>query len=151
MKAFTAASVSLLVDNADLRSSFNHCPSNLSWQTTLSSIGGDDFALDNNSITSHTTLEDALGNQTGLPDHEFTCSFKPKSASVKDVVHSSRYLPRAAEPGTQYLYSSYMFFNCIICYGDYNLNGSGRFHETKPLAAFEHDPHLLDASRSNGS
>ncbi|KAL6808146.1 beta-lactamase/transpeptidase-like protein [Trichoderma camerunense] len=106
-KAFTAASVSLLVDNADLRSSFNHCPSNLSWQTTLSSILGDDFALDDDSITSRITLEDALSNQTGLPDHKF--SFKPKSASVRDVVRSLRHLPRAAEPGTRYLYSSYMF------------------------------------------
>ncbi|KAF3055334.1 Protein flp [Trichoderma lentiforme] len=85
-KAFTAASVSLLVDNADLR---------------------DDFALDDDSITPRITLEDALSNQTGLPDHKF--SFKPKSASVRDVVRSLRHLPRAAEPGTRYLYSSYMF------------------------------------------
>ncbi|KAL7904124.1 beta-lactamase/transpeptidase-like protein [Trichoderma velutinum] len=106
-KAFTAASVSLLVDNADLRSSLSHCPSNLSLQTTLSSILGDDFALDDDAITSRITLEDALSNRTGLPDHIY--SFKPKSASVRDVVRSLRYLPRAAEPGTRYLYSSYMF------------------------------------------
>lgn len=106
-KAFTAASVSLLVDNAELRSSLNHCPSDLSWQTTLSSIIGDDFVLDSEDITSRITLEDALSNRTGLPDHKL--SFKPKSASVKDVVRSLRHLPRAAEPGAQYFYSSYMF------------------------------------------
>ncbi|UKZ74833.1 hypothetical protein TrVFT333_002503 [Trichoderma virens FT-333] len=106
-KAFTAASVSLLVDDAGLRSSLNHCPSDLSWQTTLSSILGQDFVLDSEEITSRITLEDALSNRTGLPDHKF--SFKPKSASVKDVVRSLRHLPRAAEPGTRYLYSSYMF------------------------------------------
>ncbi|UKZ48299.1 hypothetical protein TrVGV298_002522 [Trichoderma virens] len=85
-KAFTAASVSLLVDDAGLRQ---------------------DFVLDSEEITSRITLEDALSNRTGLPDHKF--SFKPKSASVKDVVRSLRHLPRAAEPGTRYLYSSYMF------------------------------------------
>ncbi|KAL7928406.1 beta-lactamase/transpeptidase-like protein [Trichoderma chlorosporum] len=106
-KAFTAASVSLLIDNAELRSSLKHCPPNLSWQTKLSAILGDDFALDNDDITARIALEDALSNRTGLPDHKF--SFKPKTASLRDAVCSLRHLPRAAEPGTQYLYSSYMF------------------------------------------
>ncbi|KAL6884494.1 beta-lactamase/transpeptidase-like protein [Trichoderma evansii] len=106
-KAFTAASVSLLVDNEELYFSSKHCPSPLSWQTTLSSILGDDFALDNDEVTSRITLEDALSNRTGLPDHKF--SFGPKSSSVRDAVRSLRHLPRAAELRTRYLYSSYMF------------------------------------------
>lgn len=96
-KSFTAASVSLLIDeNPDL-----------DWTSTLSSVIEDDFVLSNSSITSQVTFEDALSNRTGLSDHKL--SFGPKTNSVKDAVRSLRHLPLAADLRARYLYSSYMF------------------------------------------
>ncbi|KAH8697129.1 beta-lactamase/transpeptidase-like protein [Talaromyces proteolyticus] len=106
-KSFTAASVSLLIEDSMGHVYKDSVSPNLSWTSTLSSVIPDDFALADEYTTAQVTFEDALSNRTGLPDHKL--SFKPNTASVKDVVRSLRYLPRAAELREKYLYSSYMF------------------------------------------
>lgn len=105
-KSFTAASMSLLIDDSAAPSSAS-LPKDLSWTSTLSSVIGKDFLLADESFTSQVTFEDALSNRTGLPDHKL--SFKPNTASVKDAVRSLRHLPLAADLRSTYLYSSYMF------------------------------------------
>ncbi|KAJ6108657.1 beta-lactamase/transpeptidase-like protein [Penicillium sp. IBT 18751x] len=110
-KSFTAASVSLLIDeNPDLK-----------WTSTLSSVIEDDFVLSDSSITSQVTFEDALSNRTGLSDNKF--SFGPRSNSVKDAVRSLRHLPLAADLREKYLYSSYMF--TAVSHAVETLIGSG--------------------------
>jgi CubicO group peptidase (beta-lactamase class C family) len=106
-KSFTAASVSLLIDDAASNQSIEQIPPDLSWTSTISSVIPEDFALENDYATSHVTFEDALSNRSGLPDH--LKSFKPKTTSLQDGVRSLRHLPLAADMRTQYLYSSYMF------------------------------------------
>ncbi|KAJ6076827.1 hypothetical protein N7499_008808 [Penicillium canescens] len=106
-KSFTAASVSLLIDDAALNQSTEQIPSGLSWTATISSVVPEDFVLHDEYSTSHVTFEDALSNRTGLPDH--LKSFRPKTTSLREGIRSLRHLPLAAEMRSKYLYSSYMF------------------------------------------
>ncbi|KAH8807204.1 beta-lactamase/transpeptidase-like protein [Xylogone sp. PMI_703] len=100
--SFTAASVSLLVNDGMTHQLPAHLPPDFSWTPTLSSVIPDDFV----------TFEDALSNRTSLPDHKL--SFKLSTASVRDAVRSLRYLPLAADLRTRYFYSSYMF-SAVSC------------------------------------
>ncbi|KAJ5133277.1 beta-lactamase/transpeptidase-like protein [Penicillium atrosanguineum] len=110
-KSFTAASVSLLIDENP----------GLDWTSTLSSVIKDEFVLSDSSITSQVTFEDALSNRAGLSDHKL--SFGPKTNSVKDAVRSLRHLPLAADFRARYLYSSYMF--SAVSHAVETMTGSG--------------------------
>ena len=61
-KAFTAAAVSLLVDDND------NYP-NVGWTTPVASLLRDDFVLSNNLYTDQVTVEDILSHRTGLPEY----------------------------------------------------------------------------------
>ncbi|OQD86245.1 hypothetical protein PENANT_c008G02923 [Penicillium antarcticum] len=106
-QSFTAASVSLLIDEAVSTEATEKIPPGFSWTSTISSVIPEDFALENEYATSRVTFEDALSNRSGFPDH--LKSFKPKTTSLQDGIRSLRHLPLAAELRSQYLYSSYMF------------------------------------------
>ncbi|KAL1310465.1 hypothetical protein AAFC00_000759 [Neodothiora populina] len=95
-KAFTAAAVSLLVDN----SSFN-------WDTPLSTIIHDDFVLSDDWATKHITVEDALSHRTGLPRHDFV--YGGKEGTAQSIVRRLRDLPLTAEPRTRFQYCNLMF------------------------------------------
>jgi len=120
-KSFTAASVSLLVEDAASHRLSKAVPPDFTLTSTLASIVPDVFAFEDEFTTSHTTFEDALSNRTGLPDHIY--SFKPKTVPVPDVIRSLRHLPRAAELRTKYLYSSYMF--STVSYAIERMTGMG--------------------------
>ncbi|KAI9810883.1 MAG: hypothetical protein M1827_005742 [Pycnora praestabilis] len=100
-KSFTAAAVSLLID--DTANSTNP----LSWTTTLSSLIREDFVLPDEYSTTHVTLEDALSHRTGMPGHD--ASYGGANYTVKDVVRSLRYLPLTEEIRTKFQYCNVMF------------------------------------------
>lgn len=101
-KAFTAAALSLLVDNS---SSYG----GITWSSPLATLIRDDFVLENEYATSHTTLEDALSHRTGMPRHDFAYGghypdvegdYGGKGVhpgTVRDAVRALRSLPLTAE------------------------------------------------------
>ncbi|KAK6221273.1 penicillin-binding [Colletotrichum tabaci] len=100
-KSFTAAALSLLVDDAAANSSLY---AGLTWQTPVSSILRDDFVLSDDWATAHVTLEDALSHRTGYPRHDLA-----SARTARDTVRLLRHLPLAAEPRTRFLYSNKMY------------------------------------------
>ncbi|MDI1493474.1 MAG: hypothetical protein OHK93_005264 [Ramalina farinacea] len=100
-KQFTAAAASLLIDDTANASDL------LTWQTPLVSQIRDDFVLQDEYMTDHTTLEDALSHRTGLPRHDI--SWIGYNASIPDIVRKLRYLPPTAEPRTKFQYNNMMF------------------------------------------
>ncbi|WYZ44790.1 hypothetical protein EsH8_VIII_000106 [Colletotrichum jinshuiense] len=100
-KSFTAAGLSLLVDNATANSSMY---SGITWKTPVSSILRDDFVLSDDWATAHITLEDALSHRTGYPRHDLA-----SVDTIRETVRLLRHLPLAAEPRTKFLYCNKMF------------------------------------------
>ncbi|KAK1593776.1 beta-lactamase/transpeptidase-like protein, partial [Colletotrichum navitas] len=97
-KSFTAAGLSLLIDNATANSSVY---SGLTWKTPVSSILRDDFVLSDEWATAHITLEDALSHRTGYPRHDLA-----SAETTRETIRLLRHLPMAAEPRTKFLYSN---------------------------------------------
>ncbi len=61
-KAFTAAAVSLLVDD-------NETYPHVQWDTPVSMLMRDDFVLEHSFYTEHVTIEDILSHWSGLPKY----------------------------------------------------------------------------------
>lgn len=103
-KAFTAAALSLLIDNS---SSYQ----GIQWSMPISDLIRDDFVLENDYATTHITIEDALSHRSGLPRHDFSYGgFRDgKKATIKDTVRDLRYLSLTAEPRTRFQYCNLMF------------------------------------------
>ncbi|KAL3427988.1 penicillin-binding protein [Phlyctema vagabunda] len=103
-KAFTAAALSLLVDD-------NSTFSAVEWTTPISQLIRDDFVLENDYATTHITIEDALSHRTGLPRHEFShgASYDGREATPRDLTRSLRYLPLAFETRTTFSYCNLMY------------------------------------------
>ncbi|KAF4871654.1 Protein flp [Colletotrichum siamense] len=93
-KSFTAAGLSLLVDNS----------TSLTWTTPVSSVL-DDFVLSDAWATAHVTLEDALSHRTGYPRHDLASS----ATTAREMVRNLRNLPMSAEPRARYQYCNKMF------------------------------------------
>jgi CubicO group peptidase (beta-lactamase class C family) len=89
----------LLIDNSSEYS-------NIQWSTPISELIRDDFVLENDYATTHTTIEDALSHRSGLPRHDFSYG---KKTTVKDTIRDLRYLPLTAEPRTTFQYCNIMF------------------------------------------
>lgn len=103
-KAFTAAALSLLVDNSSQYS-------NIQWDTPVSSLIPEEFVLESFYSTKVTTVEDVLSHRTGLPRHDLSFGGDyadedgkggKHSGTAKDVVKGLRGLPMNAEPRTKY-------------------------------------------------
>lgn len=65
-KAFTAAAVSLLVDD-------NEQYPSIQWTTPVSEIIRDDFVLSDPTYTENVTIEDILSHRSGLPEYLARC------------------------------------------------------------------------------
>ncbi|OHW99667.1 penicillin-binding protein [Colletotrichum incanum] len=100
-KSFTAAGLSLLIDNATVNSSVY---SGLTWKTPVSSVLRDDFVLSDEWATAHITLEDALSHRTGYPRHDLA-----SAKTTRETVRLLRHLPLAAEPRATFLYNNKMY------------------------------------------
>ncbi|KAH8821993.1 putative penicillin-binding protein [Xylogone sp. PMI_703] len=103
-KAFTAALMSLLVED-------NENYPQVQWKTPIHQLIPDDFALENEYATNHTTIEDALSHRSGLPRHDqaYGTNSSGDKATVQHIIQSMRHLPLTAEPRTKYQYSNLMF------------------------------------------
>ena len=96
-KAFTAAALSLLIDNSSQYA-------NIQWDSPISQLIREDFVLENEYATSHVTLEDALSHRTGMPRHDMSYGghYDGHPAGPRDLVRSLRWLPLTAEPRTRF-------------------------------------------------
>ncbi|TVY83976.1 Protein flp [Lachnellula suecica] len=103
-KAFTAASVSFLVDD-------NEKYSDIQWTTPVSKIIRDDFVLSDSMYTEHVTVEDILSHRTGFPDHDDACFgiFGENPDTPKSVTRKLRHLPLNKPLRTTYQYSNMMY------------------------------------------
>ncbi|KAK7752219.1 hypothetical protein SLS62_005753 [Diatrype stigma] len=122
-KAFTAAVLALMIESegGDNDNKKSAALSARGWQTSLASILGDDFVLQDGDgggggggwATAHLTLEDALSHRTGLPRHDKALARfygqDRHQATVRDYTRSLRHLPMVAEPRVAWRYCNYMY------------------------------------------
>lgn len=102
-KAFTAAAVSLLIEDQ------KHGSSPLQWDTPISSLIREDFVLADTHATMNTTLEDALSHRSGLPGHEIAMTAANPNETLQDAVRKLRHLPLAYSPRTTFNYCNHMY------------------------------------------
>ncbi|MCJ1461124.1 hypothetical protein MMC28_011506, partial [Mycoblastus sanguinarius] len=100
-KSFTAAAVSLLIDDSANTSE------PLFWQTPLTKLMREDFVLPDEYATLHASVEDALAHRTGMPRHDL--SYGDPNTTVRDVVRNLRHLPMTAEIRTKWQYCNMMY------------------------------------------
>lgn len=102
-KAFTSAIMATLVED-------NENFPQVQWDTPVSSLIRDDFVLENEYTTTHTTIEDTLSHRTGLPRHDMAYGDRlGPDVAVRTMVRQLRHLPLTAEPRTKYQYCNLMF------------------------------------------
>lgn len=98
-KSFTAAAISLLVDNSSAHAS-------IQWHTPVSHLLRDDFVLSDPWATAHVTVADALAHRTGYPRHDYSGPYHNSSAAL---VRALRHLPMSAEPRVKWQYCNMMY------------------------------------------
>jgi CubicO group peptidase (beta-lactamase class C family) len=103
-KSFTAAALSLLVDNASDYAS-------VGWQTPMSHLLREDFVLSDDWATAHVTVEDALSHRTGYPRHDLSigAAAAGDAGDTRSLVRSLRHLPMSAEPRARFQYNNMMW------------------------------------------
>ncbi|CAG8013669.1 unnamed protein product [Penicillium salamii] len=102
-KAFTAAAVSLAIDDS------KHTETPLNWDTPISSLLRDDFVLHNDYSTMHTTIEDALSHRSGLSTHDACISLAHPQRPLREAVRNLRHLKMAYSPRTTFSYNNNMY------------------------------------------
>ncbi|POS75331.1 hypothetical protein DHEL01_v206283 [Diaporthe helianthi] len=100
-KSFTAAALSLLIDNASEYSS-------VGWATPISQLLREDFVLSDDWATAHITIEDALSHRTGYPAHDLSVGAAGEG-DTRSIIRSLRYLPMTKEPRTTFQYNNIMW------------------------------------------
>lgn len=98
-KAFTAAAVSLLVDDNE------NYPA-IQWTTPVNTLLPGDFVLNEPWSTAHITVADMLSHRTGLPRHDMVWL---ANITVREAVQSMRHLPFTAAPRTEWQYNNLMY------------------------------------------
>ncbi|KAL1966586.1 hypothetical protein VTN77DRAFT_3997 [Rasamsonia byssochlamydoides] len=101
-KAFTAAAISLLVDD-------NENFPEIQWDTPIHRIIPEDFVLNDDWYTTHVTIADALSHRSGIPRHDMTwvCS----NITLREGVRNMRHLPITAPIRTMWQYSNLMYMS----------------------------------------
>ena len=81
------------------------------WNTTIAQIIRKNFVLEDDHLTTHVTIEDALSHRTGMPRHDFAYGghFDGHRMTSGDLIRSLRYLPLTAEPRTRAQYCNMMY------------------------------------------
>ena len=104
-KAFTAATLSLLMDNQSMTLLSD------GWRTPISSIIRDDFVLQDEWATLHLNLDDAASHRSGFFGHDGSWHHwrDGKPTTVKEVVRNMRHLPISMQPRLEYHYSNFMY------------------------------------------
>ncbi|MCJ1380093.1 hypothetical protein MMC17_003196 [Xylographa soralifera] len=98
-KAFTAAAMSLLVDDNE-----NH--TSVQWTTPISELIKEDFVLADDYLTRHVTLQDALSHRTGMQRHDI--SYGEDGTTTRDLIRSMTYLPLTKPLRTTFQYCNNM-------------------------------------------
>ncbi|KAJ5280904.1 Beta-lactamase-like protein [Penicillium angulare] len=98
-KAFTAAAISLLVDD-------NIKFPNIHWNTPVHGIIPTDFVLNDSWATSQMTIIDILSHRSGFPRHDRVWL---ANITLQEAVQSIRHLPLTASPRTEFQYSNLMY------------------------------------------
>ncbi|KAJ6021712.1 penicillin-binding protein [Penicillium herquei] len=98
-KAFTAAAISLLVDDSQ------NYP-NIQWDTPVHSIIANDFSMIDPWYTDHVTLRDILSHRSGLPRHDWLLL---ANLTSQDIIQRIRHLPLTAEIRTIFQYNNLMY------------------------------------------
>lgn len=103
-KAFTAAAVSLLVDD-------NEKYPSIQWTTPVSEILPEDFVLIDAYATQNVTVEDILSHRTSFPDHDLATYgiYAKQPDTPKSVVRNLRNLPLNGRLREKYQYSNIMY------------------------------------------
>ena len=85
--------------------------SHIQWNTPISSLIRDDFVLEDDYATTHTTIEDALSHRSGMPRHDISYggTYDDHEGTPRDLVRALRYLPLTAEPRTKFQYCNMMY------------------------------------------
>jgi CubicO group peptidase (beta-lactamase class C family) len=87
-----------------------HDPNNytdLVWTSPIQKYLREDFVLEDEHATSHTTIEDALSHRSGLPRHDLM--YGQPGDSPSSVVKRIRYLSMTYQPRTVFQYCNIMF------------------------------------------
>lgn len=145
-KSFTAAAVSLLIDDSVNSSE------TLFWRRPLAEVMREDFVLADEYITGHATIEDALTHRTGMPRHDL--SYGEPNFTVRDVVQNLRNLPMTAEIRTRYQYCNMMYIaisHFIETWTGMWLGDFLRRRIYEPLSMFSTFFSLSDARKSAAS
>ncbi|KAG9236943.1 putative penicillin-binding protein [Amylocarpus encephaloides] len=130
-KAFTALSLALLISSGNHTippspPSSSLLPTKLSWKTTVSSLLGSDFILNDGYLTEHVTLEDILSHRSGVPRHDLSygstarheddfpenknsSNEEKRKKGIKDVLRSLRYLDVTAGLRERWQYCNIMY------------------------------------------
>ncbi|KAE9381528.1 beta-lactamase family protein [Stipitochalara longipes BDJ] len=103
-KAFTAAAISLLVDN-------NEKYPEVQWNAPVSNLIRDDFVLSDSRYTEEVTVEDILSHRSGLPDYDDACMgvYAKEPDTPKSVTRKLRHLPMNEPLRTKWQYSNVMY------------------------------------------
>ncbi|EEQ31731.1 conserved hypothetical protein [Microsporum canis CBS 113480] len=98
-KAFTAALISLLVDD-------NENFPEIQWDAPVHSIIPDDFTLNDPWFTTQVTIEDMLSHRSGMPRHDWVWF---ANMSLQEAVRKMRYLPLTSTIRTKFHYCNLMY------------------------------------------
>ena len=102
-KSFTASLTALLVQDED---DYAH----IAWDTPLHDIVGNDLVLENDYLTTHVTLLDALSHRTGIPGHD--AIWYDRGLDVKTQTYLMRHLAASASFRTVFQYCN-LFFTAV--------------------------------------
>ena len=80
----------------------------LTWKTPIVNFLREDFVLQDEWATWHTTVEDAMSHRTGLPRHDLSYGWA-ENETPSSIVKRMRYLPLTYAPRTQFQYCNIMF------------------------------------------
>ncbi len=114
-KVHVAALLAVLITSNQYKDDRNQP---LSWKTPICSLIRADFVLQDEWVTNHITLEDALCHRTGLArnDHAFLRYIRldgftkqKRLITLQEMVRNLRHLPMGSEPRTKWCYSNLMF------------------------------------------
>ncbi|VDC03880.1 unnamed protein product [Peniophora sp. CBMAI 1063] len=108
-KAFTAASIGLLIEDYATGKNVTPLPDGLSrldWDTKLQDILPGEWKLMDEPASKMAALKDILSHQTGVPRHDLSYA---RDDTAKDMVSRLRYLRPAFEIRERYHYNNIMF------------------------------------------
>lgn len=108
-KAQTAACLSSLIQKGSLKGS--------GWDTKISAILGDDFAVQDEWATKHLTIEDAVSHRSGMSRHDRALqrdSRNGRPLSTRQIVRNMRNLPYVREPRARFIYGNYMYITLSL-------------------------------------